>query len=139
MNGQDRVREGSAHLLLSRLRARLEQPGLAHVRPLQAALGRGALPHEEFDRAFLVTVPGEIPDRLAALREICSSLKPGRLLSHTEVLPDPHYQRRRTVERLAAQAGFQVADTFGSWWAFTINLVRPPRTCDRTGQGEQPR
>ena len=55
-----------------------------------------------FDRALLVTVLGEIPDRDAALRAIFDALKPGGILSITEILRDPHYQRRTTVLRLAA-------------------------------------
>jgi ubiquinone/menaquinone biosynthesis C-methylase UbiE len=111
--------------MLSRLRARLEEKSVAHVRTLQGALGSGVLPAGAFDRALLVTVLGEIPDRVAALREILGSLKPGAILSVTEVLPDPHYQPRKTVRKLAEQAGFMVSETHGNWRAFTINLARP--------------
>jgi len=78
-----------------------------------------------FDRALLVTVLGEIPDRVAALQEIRGSLKPGGLLSVTEVFPDPHYQRRDTVRQLAQQAGLEVRETYGTWRAHTTNLARP--------------
>lgn len=111
--------------MLSRLRARLGENGTTRVRTLQAALGGGALPARTFDRALLVTVLGEIPDRVSALREILRSLKPGGILSVTEVFPDPHYQRRGTVRRLADLAGFRVRETFGNWRSFTINLARP--------------
>jgi len=111
--------------MLSRLRARLEEKGVAHVRTLRGALGSGVLPAGAFDRALLVTVLGEIPDRVAALREVLGSLKPGGTLSLTEVFPDPHYQPRNTVRRLAEQAGFEVRETHGNWRAFTINLTRP--------------
>ncbi len=111
--------------MLNRLRARLQANAVQHVRLLHAGLGRGALPTDEFDRAFLVTVLGEIPDRLAALREILGSLKPGGILSVTEVFPDPHFQGRGTVHRLGEQAGFRVIETMGTWRAFTVNLSRP--------------
>ena len=110
--------------MLSRLRARLEETGISNVRTLQGALGSGALPAAAFDRAMLVTVLGEIPDRLSALREIRRSLKTGGILSVTEVFPDPHFQSRGTVRKLAEQAGFDVRETYGNWRAFTINLVR---------------
>jgi ubiquinone/menaquinone biosynthesis C-methylase UbiE len=80
---------------------------------------------QSFDRALLVTVFGEVPDRLGALREIYSSLKPGGLLSITETLPDPHYQPRGRVKALAQEAGLRVCDEFGSWLTFTVNLERP--------------
>jgi len=111
--------------MLSRLKARLEARCITNVRTLQAALGSGALPAGAFDRALLVTVLGEIPDRVNALREIQHSLRPGGILSVTEVFPDPHYQSRSTVRRLAEQAGFAVRETSGNWRAFTINLSGP--------------
>jgi len=40
----------------------------------------------------LVTVLGEVPDREAALREIFDALKPGGILSVTEIIFDPHFQ-----------------------------------------------
>ena len=111
--------------MLSRLRGRMQEHGVTHVQTLRASLGGGALPARTFDRALLVTVLGEIPDRVAALREIRDSLKPGGLLSLTEVFPDPHYQRRDTVRQLAQQAGLEVRETFGTWRAHTTNLARP--------------
>lgn len=111
--------------MLERLQARLESQALRNVRTLRAALGAGMLPAGTFDRAFLVTVLGEIPDRLGALREIRAALKPGGVLSLTEVFPDPHYQSRQTVRRLAEAAGLRVVETLGSWRAFTVNLARP--------------
>jgi len=111
--------------MLGRLTARLQARAVQHVRLLHAGLGGGALPADTFDRAFLVTVLGEIPDRLAALREIRGSLKPGGILSITEVFPDPHYQGRGTVRQLGEQAGFHVLETIGNWRAFTVNLRRP--------------
>jgi ubiquinone/menaquinone biosynthesis C-methylase UbiE len=110
--------------MLKRLEARLEARGIRNVRMQRAALGAGSLPPATFDRAFLVTVLGEIPDRLGALREIHAALKPGGILSLTEVFPDPHYQSRPAVRRLAEAAGFRVVEILGSWRAFTANLAR---------------
>lgn len=111
--------------MLSRLKARLQASAVQNVEMLHAGLGSGKLPAGEFDRAFLVTVLGEIPDRLAALREIRASLKPGGILSVTEVFPDPHFQGRGTVQRLGEQAGFRVGVPVGTWRAFTVNLSQP--------------
>jgi ubiquinone/menaquinone biosynthesis C-methylase UbiE len=74
-----------------------------------------------------VTVLGEIPDRLAALAEIGRALKPGGVLSVTEVLPDPHYQRPGTVRRLAAEAGLSVGPHWSQGIAFTAHFTRPSR------------
>ena len=82
------------------------------------------MPRGAFDRAFLVTVLGEIVDRPAALVEIYGALKPGGVLSITEVIPDPHYQSRKRVRELAEASGFHLEETMGPWWAFTMNFRR---------------
>lgn len=75
-----------------------------------------------FDRVLMVAVLGEVPNREAAMRAARAALKPGGILSVTEVLPDPHYQTRATVRRLAEDAGFQLAGSYGTPLAFTLNL-----------------
>jgi hypothetical protein len=72
-----------------------------------------------------VTVLGEIPEQKTALAEIFDSLKPGGVLSVTELIPDPHYQSRNTVRRLVLGAGFVEEHCFGNWLAFTLNFVKP--------------
>lgn len=47
------------------------------------------------------------------------------MLSVTEVVFDPHFQRRRTVERLAAAAGFAPGPFFGNSIAYTIHFTKP--------------
>jgi ubiquinone/menaquinone biosynthesis C-methylase UbiE len=113
--------------MLSRLKVRLEARRITNVHTLKAALGNGALPADAFDRALLVTVLGEIPDRVKALGEIRRSLKPGGVLSVTEVFPDPHFQTRNTVRKLAEQAGLELRELHGNWRAFTINLAHPAK------------
>jgi ubiquinone/menaquinone biosynthesis C-methylase UbiE len=111
--------------MLRRLQQKLVETGLSNVKPVRAGAGDGKIGHENFDRALLVTVLGEIPDRKAALAEIFNALKPGGILSITEVLPDPHFQLPRTVRRLASQVGFQEQAYFGGFPAFTIHLCKP--------------
>lgn len=111
--------------MLARVRRRVADRGLRNVTTVCAGLGQGRLGKAEFDRALLVTVLGEIPDRSAALQEIYEALKPGGVLSVTEVLPDPHFQSRETVRRLALQAGFIVDEVHSTWRSYTFNLIRP--------------
>jgi ubiquinone/menaquinone biosynthesis C-methylase UbiE len=113
--------------MLERLAKRIEASGPENIEVVHAGLGQGTLAPEQFDRAIMVTVLGEIPDRLAALQEIYGALNPRGLLSITEVLPDPHYQTQGTVRKLAESAGFSVETTFGSLRSFTMNLVRTDR------------
>ena len=68
---------------------------------------------------------GEILDREAALAEIFKALKPGGVLSVTEVLPDPHFQGMDTLRALAHGAGFEESQVAGNRFAYTMNLVKP--------------
>jgi ubiquinone/menaquinone biosynthesis C-methylase UbiE len=112
--------------MIERLAGRLEERGLENVEPRLAAAGGGALEPEAFDRVFLVTVLGEIPNRAEALEEIAAALRPGGVLSVTEVLPDPHFQSRSRVLKLATSAGLEPVATYGNPLTFTVNFRRPP-------------
>lgn len=76
-------------------------------------------PSDQFDRVFLVTVLGEVPDRLKLLQQIKNSMKPGAVLSITEVLPDPCYQFRRRTDELCAIAGFKKLQLYGNFLSYT--------------------
>jgi len=108
--------------MIARLRARAERAGIAN---LEAVLGDATQQHfsaESFDVIYLCTVLGEIPDREAALRQCYEALKPGGLLSITEIFPDPHFQSRKTVQRLAEKVGFNLKSIRGNWYFFTANF-----------------
>jgi SAM-dependent methyltransferase len=111
--------------MLERARNKVAAAGLDNVRFLEAGLGQGALPQAYFDRAVMVTVLGEIPDRVAGLKEVYGALKPGGVLSVTEVILDPHFQRKEAVLRVAQGAGFREKAFFGSRLAYTLHLERP--------------
>jgi SAM-dependent methyltransferase len=83
------------------------------------------LPPDHFDRAWLVTVLGEIPDREAALRTLLRAIRPGGTLTIVETIRDPHFQRRETVERLCREAGFVPGQVWGSGWDYTQNFSKP--------------
>ena len=111
--------------MLARVREKVEAKGLENVHFIRAGLGEGKLPQVYFDRAVLVTVLGEIPGQLAALKEIQGALKPGGILSVTEVIFDPHFQRHETVSRLAQAAGFEEKDFYGKKLAYTMHFRKP--------------
>ncbi len=111
--------------MLARTRAKAEAAGLTNIRYLQAELGEGKLSLNTFDRIVLVSVLGEIPHQAAALRELHAALKPGGLLSITEVIFDPHFQGRQHVRRLAQAAGFREKRFLGKRLAYTMHLEKP--------------
>ncbi|HEY6993778.1 MAG TPA: class I SAM-dependent methyltransferase [Xanthobacteraceae bacterium] len=111
--------------MLERARQKAEDAKLRNIRFVHAAIGPGTLERGRADRAVLVTVLGEIPDRAAALTEIFAALKPGGILSVTEVVFDPHFQRQATVRQLAGAAGFRPKALFGNRLAYTMHLEKP--------------
>lgn len=112
--------------MLARVRLNVADRGLANVRTvlggIESVTTLSGINAGSFDRALMVAVLGEVPDREAAMRAVRVALKPGGILSVTEVVPDPHYQTRATVRRLAEDAGFQLAGSSGTPLAFTLNL-----------------
>jgi ubiquinone/menaquinone biosynthesis C-methylase UbiE len=113
--------------MLEVLRERMGQADVDNLEIIQAGLGEGRLPTSAFDRALMVTVLGEIPNQAEALREIHQALKGGGILSITEVLPDPHFQRRDKVRRLGEECGFSVDEAYVGRRAYTLNLIKPGR------------
>lgn len=69
-----------------------------------------------------MAVLGEIPDRARAMRALYAALRRDGVLSVTEVIPDPDYQTRATVQGLGEAAGFRVDRTYTSPLAFTMNF-----------------
>lgn len=110
--------------MIERLKARATRAGVSNLTTILGDATRSHFPPEGFDVAYFCTVLGEIPDREAALRQCHAALKPGGLLSITEIFPDPHYQSRATVQRLAEAAGFRLKETRGPWYFFTANFVK---------------
>jgi ubiquinone/menaquinone biosynthesis C-methylase UbiE len=111
--------------MLKRAREKAADAKLSNIRFVQAAMGPGTLERGRADRAVLVTVLGEISDRAAALTEIFAGLKPGGILSVTEVVFDPHFQRQATVRQLGEAAGFREKALFGNRIAYTMHLQKP--------------
>ena len=87
--------------MLQRAREKAAAANLANIRFLEGGLGGGKLGRNRFDRSVLVTVLGEVPDREAALAEIFDALKPGGILSVTELIfPISSLARRSSDSRV---------------------------------------
>jgi ubiquinone/menaquinone biosynthesis C-methylase UbiE len=114
--------------MVERLKERARRAQVSNLTAILADATQPVVPEASFDLAFLVTTLGEIPDRAAVLAQCFRALKPGGVLSITEMFPDPHYQSRPTVKRLAGQAGFRLQSLQGGWWLFTANFVKPAET-----------
>ncbi len=109
--------------MIGALRHRLLQAGVTNVLPLVGdALGL-PLGDRSVDCAFLVTVLGELPDRPKALAELRRVLKPGGILSISEILPDPDYQFADVVRDLCRASGFRLLEHRRRFLGFTMNFA----------------
>ncbi|MDD1695518.1 MAG: methyltransferase domain-containing protein [Methanoregula sp.] len=111
--------------MLTEAKKRAQEANLKNIRFLQLGLGNGKLEPDSFDRAVMVTVLGEIPDREAALKEIYDALRPGGILLVEETIRDPHFQSRSTVTRLARGAGFFEKEFSGNRFSYSLSLEKP--------------
>lgn len=111
--------------MIERLQRRAQAAGVGNLRAVLGNAEQAHFPPESFDVVFLCTALGEIPDRCAAIRHAASYLKPGGLLSLTELAADPHYQSQATVRRLCEEAGLQFERVIGPRWFYTANFRRP--------------
>ncbi len=110
--------------MLTKVKEKTRRANLSNVEYLEAGLGDGKLKHNHFDRVLLVTVLGEIPDQESALKEIHSSLKPAGLLAVTEIIFDPHFQRRGSLLEVAEAVGFRERKRYGGRFAYTMVLEK---------------
>lgn len=102
---------------------RAGERGLANVVPTQG--DATALPYEDdsIDAVALTAVLGEIPDPVAALREIRRVLKPGGRLIVGELFGDPHFTTQASLKRQAAEAGLSFETHSGNWLAYFARLA----------------
>jgi len=111
--------------MAERLKRRANQAGVTNLKVILGDATEPHVPEASFDLVFLCAALGEIPDRIAALRQGFRALKPGGVLSVSEMFGDPHYQSRTVVQRLAEDVGFRLQSVRGGWWLFTADFVKP--------------
>jgi ubiquinone/menaquinone biosynthesis C-methylase UbiE len=108
--------------MIAAVEKRVRDAGLTNVETHVASAYELPLEDGSVDRAFLVTVLPEIPDRRRALAELRRVLKSDGVLSITEEFLDPDYPLARTTTGWAQGAGFELAERHGSWWVYTLNF-----------------
>jgi ubiquinone/menaquinone biosynthesis C-methylase UbiE len=102
---------------------RAGERGLANVVPTQG--DATALSYEDgsMDAVVLNAVLGEIPDPVAALREIGRVLRPGGRLLVGELFGDPHFTTQAALRRQGTEAGLSYEDESGYWFGYVARLT----------------
>jgi ubiquinone/menaquinone biosynthesis C-methylase UbiE len=110
--------------MLTKARRRLRRAGATNT-----GFTRGdgaALPYRDgaFDAVFLIAVLGEVPDPRGCVAEVARVLRPGGVLSVTELPGDPDALSAGEVRSLAESAGLSPAASFPVRGGFTANFAK---------------
>jgi ubiquinone/menaquinone biosynthesis C-methylase UbiE len=107
---------------LDHVSGRAAERGLANVIPTQGDATALPFAADSVDAVALTAVLGEIPDPVAALREIRRVLKPSGRLIVGELFGDPHFTTLASLKREAAEAGLGFEAHSGNWFAYFARL-----------------
>lgn len=108
--------------MIVQVERRVRQAGLTNIETHVGSAHHLPLQDGCVDRAFLITVLPEIPDRRLALAELHRVLRPGGALSVTEEFSDPDYLFLSETIRLVEAAGFRFEERYGNPWVYTANF-----------------
>ncbi len=108
--------------MLAKARAKLRRAERANTGFTQGSAECLPFKPDVFDVAFLVAVLGEVPDPSACIAWIRVVLRPGGLLSITELPGDPDALTEPAVRELATRNGFEFTETFPVRRGFTVNF-----------------
>ena len=97
--------------MLDHTMRRAQAVGMENIHPTRGDARSLTYLDDSFDRAFLVTVLGEIPDQQAALSELRRVLKPGGRLVVGELFGDPHWVSPGALRHRAQESGLQFERT----------------------------
>ncbi len=106
--------------MIERVQARAQAEGIINLEARTADVYALPFHDSEFDAAYMITVIGEIPQPGRAFSEFRRVVKDGGTLAFSELLMDPDYPTRRTLVKLAGQAGFKLKSLSGSFFSYTL-------------------
>ena len=107
------------------LRGRLRAANAGTAQPVVGDATRLPLASGSVDKAFLIAVLGEVPDRPAAIAELRRVLKPGGVLGFGETLTDPDYMFQDGLVDLCRAFGFEPLERKGSLLGYVMTFRAP--------------
>jgi ubiquinone/menaquinone biosynthesis C-methylase UbiE len=106
--------------MLDHTTERAREAGIENIVPAQGDARELPYADDSFDAAYLVTTLGEIPDQVAALRELHRVVRPDGRIVVGELFGDPHMVTPSALSDHASAAGLAVERRLGGrLWHFT--------------------
>ncbi|NIS80843.1 MAG: methyltransferase domain-containing protein [Anaerolineales bacterium] len=106
--------------MIERVRRRAMREGITNIDARVADVYALPFAEHKFDLIYLITVIGEIPSPQRAMQEFHRVLSPSGTLVFSELLPDPHYPRPRTLQGWAEGADFKLREKIGNFFYYTL-------------------
>jgi ubiquinone/menaquinone biosynthesis C-methylase UbiE len=119
--------------MLAKLEDKLALPqnkDIINVHPILADAANLPLEDNSLDLALIVSVTREFPDGHKVFKDIKRVLKPNGLLAVSEILIDMDYITRSEMSKLGVAAGFEIAETKGNLWSYTMKFKKLPVKLD---------
>ena len=110
---------------VEKLNYRIANTGYANIETYKADIKDVELPPDAFDRVFLVATLGSIQDKEDLFRQVYSAMKPGGILSLTEVAFDTNKVPMLQAMELAKKTGFLQDFGCKNMLNYTLNFVKP--------------
>jgi len=111
--------------MLDYAKKRLDKKNLKNVEYYLCDGEKFDFPDNFFDRIYMVTVIGEIENKELYLNEFYRMLKPGGILSVSELAGDPDKMTAKEVEELVVISGFKFYKIYGNKKNYTVNFIKP--------------
>ena len=108
--------------VIERLKKLIEKEGIPNIIPKIEDAYQFSFSDESVDRVFAIACLPEIPNPVKVLQECRRILKPNGLVCLSELFLDPDYPRRKTEKRWASEAGLELNQEFGNWFAYQLNF-----------------
>lgn len=104
--------------MLDDLVERATRAGVSNIKATQGDAQKLPYPDGSFDAAYLIGVLGEVPNEIAALRELRRVLKPEGRLVVGEIAADPDFISLRVLKEKTANAGFAFERKLGPGFVY---------------------
>lgn len=108
--------------VIEQLKMRIAKEGISNIIPKIDNVYNFSFTDESVDRVLANACLPEIPVPIKVLQECYRILKPDGLVCLCELFPDPDYPRRKTEKRWAEEAGLELRQEFGNWFAYQLNF-----------------